>query len=165
MQTIIGMEPHIMVIGMPQFIILVIMSQHILSMSMLIMPVGIMVQLMPLAVISHFMVGIMAMPQQLIIGMPAQVIMQDMPLAIMDVIIVHMSFIMSIVVPSPGIIVHIMPLSVISQVMRQFIGIIMAIGIDGMAPMFMGIDIVFIGIIGIAAFMKGSKRMGLRGVT
>ena len=55
------------------------------------------------------MVGIMAMPQQLIIGMPAQVIMHDMPFAIMDVSIVHMSFIMSMVVPSPGIIMHIMP--------------------------------------------------------
>ena len=51
----------------------------------------------------------MAMPQQLIMGMPAQVIMQDMPFAIMDVSMVHMSFIMSMVVPSPGIIMHIMP--------------------------------------------------------
>jgi hypothetical protein len=108
-QTIIGMEPHIMVIGMPQFIILVIMSQHILSMSMLIMLIGIIVQLMPLAVISHFMAGIMAMPQQLIIGMPAQVMEQDMPFAIIDVSMVHMSFIMSMVVPSPGIIMHVMP--------------------------------------------------------
>jgi hypothetical protein len=108
-QTIIGILPHIMVMGMPQFIILVIMSQHILSMSMLIMPVGIMVQLMPLAVISHFIIGVMAMPQQLIIGMPAQLIMQDIPFAIMDVSIVHMSFIMSMVMPSPGIIMHTMP--------------------------------------------------------
>jgi len=55
-----------MVIGMPQLIILVIMSQHISSMPMLIMPVGIIMQRMPWLVISHFMVGIMAMPQQLI---------------------------------------------------------------------------------------------------
>ena len=109
MQTIIGTLPHIMVIGMPQFIICVIMSQHTLSMSMLIMPVGIIMQVMPCFDISHFIVGIIGIPQQLIIGMPAQVIMQDMPLAIMDVSFVHMSFIMSIVMPSPGIIMHIMP--------------------------------------------------------
>ena len=148
MQTIIGMEPHIMVIGMPQFIIWVIMSQHILSMSMLIMPVGIMVQLMPLAVISNFIDGVIAMPQQLIIGIPAQVIMQDMPLDIIDVIIVHMSFIMSMVVPSPGIIMHIMPCAVISQLMRQLIGIIIAIGMFDMPVMFIGIEV--IGIEGIA---------------
>lgn len=79
------------------------------------------------------------MPQQLIIGMPAQVIMQDMPLFIMEVSIPHMSFIMSMVMPSPGIIVHCMPLSVMVQLMRQFIGIIMAVG---MADMFMGMAFV-----------------------
>lgn len=46
-QTITGMEPHIMVIGMPQFIICVIMSQHILSMSMLIALIGTIMQFMP----------------------------------------------------------------------------------------------------------------------
>ena len=153
MQTIIGIEPHIMVIGMPQFIIFVIMSQHILSISMLIMPVGIIVQVMPCFVISQDIVGIIAMPQQLIIGIPAQVIMQDMPLDIIDVIIVDMSFIMSIVVPSPGIIMHIIPLSVIEQVMRQFIGIIIAIGMDDIEPI--GIDI---GIVFIAALMEGLQK-------
>jgi len=78
------------------------------------------------------MSGIIAMPQQLIIGMPAQVIMQDMPLDIMDVSMVLMSFIMSMVVPSPGIIMHIIPSADISQVMRQLIGIIIAMGIVGM---------------------------------
>ena len=92
------------------------------------------------------------MPQQLIIGIPLQVIMQGMPLAIIVVSMVHMSFIMSFVVPSPGIIMHIMPLSVMVQVMRQVIGIIVAIGIIcGMAPMVMGIEL-----IGIAVFMEGS---------
>ena len=51
----------------------------------------------------------MAMPQHVIIGIPLQLIMQGTPLAIMLVSIVHMSFIMSFVVPSPGIIMHIMP--------------------------------------------------------
>lgn len=86
------------------------------------------------------------MPQQLIIGMPAQVIMQDMPLFIMEVSIPHMSFIMSMVMPSPGIIVHIMPLSVMVQLMRQFIGIIMAVG---MAGMFMGMAFVGMGMAGV----------------
>lgn len=78
------------------------------------------------------MSGIIAMPQQLIIGMPAHVIMQDMPLDIIDVSMVHMSFIMSMVVPSPAIIMHIIPCSVISQVMRQLMGIIIAMGMVGM---------------------------------
>ena len=96
------------------------------------------------------MAGIIAMPQQLIIGMPAQVMVQDMPLDIIEVSMVHMSFIMSMVMPSPGIIEHIMPCAVISQVMRQFIGIIIAIGMPGIG-MFIGIE--FIGI-DIAALMK-----------
>jgi hypothetical protein len=68
MQTMHGVAPHIMVIGTPQAIMRLIVSQHILSISMLIMPVGIIVQLMPVAVISHIIFGIIAMPQQLIIG-------------------------------------------------------------------------------------------------
>ena len=43
--------------------------------------------------------------------------MQGVPEAIISLSIVHMLFIMSIVVPSAGIIVHFMPLSVIEQVM------------------------------------------------
>jgi len=61
----------------------------------------------------------------------------------MSVSIVHMLFIISMLVPSAGIIVHFMPLSVIEQVMCHIIGIIEAIGIEPiMAPgMFMdGID-------------------------
>jgi hypothetical protein len=46
-QTIIGMEPQVIVIGIPQLIIFVIMSQDILSMSMFIMPIGIIVHVMP----------------------------------------------------------------------------------------------------------------------
>jgi hypothetical protein len=115
--TIIGVDPHIMVIGMPQLIMLVIMSQHILSISMVIMPVGFMVQLMPLAVISQLMVGHMAMPQQLIMGMPAHIIMHGVPFFIMAFIMAHMSFIMSMLMPSAGIIMHFMPWSDMEQVM------------------------------------------------
>jgi hypothetical protein len=57
-----------MVIGMPQAIMRFIISQHIFSISMLIMPPGIIMQVMPAAVISQVIFGIMAMPQQLIIG-------------------------------------------------------------------------------------------------
>jgi len=68
MQTMHGVLPHITVIGMPQAIMRFIVSQHILSMSMLIMPIGIIMQTMPVAVISQVIFGIIAMPQQLIIG-------------------------------------------------------------------------------------------------
>jgi hypothetical protein len=68
MQTMHGVLPHIMVIGMPQDIIRFIVSQHILSMSMLIIPVGIIMQVMPVAVISQVIFGIIAIPQQPIIG-------------------------------------------------------------------------------------------------
>jgi hypothetical protein len=68
MQTMHGVLPHIMVIGIPQDIMRFIVSQHIFSISMLIMPLGIIMQVMPLGVISQVIFGIMAMPQQLIIG-------------------------------------------------------------------------------------------------
>jgi hypothetical protein len=130
-QTIIGIEPHIMVIGIPQLIIFVIISQHILSMSMLIMPAGIIMQDMPLGVISQLIMGFMDMPQQLIIGMPEHIIMHGVPFFIIMVMVAHMSFNMSMLMPSAGIIMHCMPLSVMVQVMRHDIGIIIATGIDG----------------------------------
>lgn len=136
MQTIIGIDPHIRVIGMPQLIIFVIMSQHIFSMSMLIMPVGIIMQDIPFGVISQLIMGFMDMPQQLIIGMPEHIIMHGVPFFIIMDIVAHMSFIMSMLMPSAGIIMHCMPLSVMVQVMRQDIGIIMATGIEG--AMFIG---------------------------
>ncbi len=141
MQTNIGMVPHISVIGMPQLIIFVIMAQHISSMAMLIMPVGISMHCMPFAVISQLIIGFMAMPQQLIMGIPEHIIMHGVPFFIIMVMVMHMSFIMSMLMPSAGIIMHCIPLSVIVQVMRQDMGIIMATGIDG--AMLMG------GIIGI----------------
>ena len=76
---------------------------------MLIMPVGIIMQSMPLAVMVQVIFGIIAIPQQLIIGMPAHIIMQGVPFFIMDIMVMHMSFIMSMLMPSAGIIVHFMP--------------------------------------------------------
>jgi hypothetical protein len=151
-QTIIGIEPHIMVIGIPQLIIFVIISQHILSMSMLIMPAGIIMQAMPLDVISQAIMGFMGIPQQLIIGMPEHIIMHGVPFFIIIVMVVHMSFNMSMLMPSAGIIMHCMPLSVMEQVMRHDIGIIIATGIDG--AIFMG-DIIG-ACIGALEFMRYS---------
>ena len=109
MQTIIGIVPHMRVIGMPQLIIFVMVSQHILSMSMLIMPVGIIMQLMPVALISQVIFGIIGMPQQLIMGIPAHIMPTGQPQAIISLSMAHMLFIMSIDVPSAGIIMHFMP--------------------------------------------------------
>jgi len=109
MQTMHGIVPHIRVIGMPHAIMLFIVSQHILSMSMLIMPIGIIMQSMPFAVMVQVIFGIMAMPQQLIIGMPEHIMPTGVPLAIMSVSIVHMLFIISMLEPSPGIIEHFRP--------------------------------------------------------
>jgi hypothetical protein len=116
MHTMQGVLPHIMVIGMPQAIMRFIVSQHIFSMSMLIMPVGIIMQLMPVALISQVILGIIGMPQQLIIGIPAHIMPTGQPQAIISVSIAHMLFIMSMLVPSAGIIMHFMPLSVMVQV-------------------------------------------------
>ena len=109
MHTMQGVLPHVRVIGIPQAIMRFIVSQHIFSISMLIMPVGIIMQSMPFAVMVQVIFGIMAMPQQLIIGMPAHIIPVGVPHAIMSVSIEHMLFIMSMLMPSAGIIAHFMP--------------------------------------------------------
>jgi hypothetical protein len=109
MQTMHGVEPHIRVIGIPHDIMRFMVSQHIFSMSMLIMPVGIIMQSMPFAVIVQVIFGIMAMPQQLIMGMPAHMMPTGVPLAIMSVSIALMLFIMSMLMPSVGSIEHFMP--------------------------------------------------------
>jgi hypothetical protein len=109
---------------------------------------------MPFAVISHVIIGFMGIPQQLIIGMPEHIIMHGVPFFIIMVMVAHMSFIMSMLMPSAGIIMHCMPLSVMVQVMRHDMGIIIAMGIDGV--MLIG------GIIGICmetfAFMGGIPK-------
>ncbi|WKB55859.1 hypothetical protein [Eleftheria terrae] len=124
MQTISGAEPHIMVIGMPQAIMRVIMSLHSDIISIGIMSPPIMVQRMPSAVISQFILGIIGMPQTIIIGMPLQVIMQGMPLAIMLFSMSQQSRIMPIDMPSVGVMVQLRPSSVISVLMWHIIGLI-----------------------------------------
>jgi hypothetical protein len=128
-----GIDPHIIVIGTPLLIIFIMTSQQVLSMSMLIMPLGFIRQLMPWGVISMVISGIMGIPQQLIIGIPQHIIMQGVPLCIMVFIIVQVSFIISIVTPSPLVMAHIMPLSVMVQDMWHGMGSIIGTG--------MGMDI------------------------
>ncbi len=78
-----------------------------------------------------------------------------MPHAIIPVSMEHMLFIISMLVPSAGIMVHFMPLSVMAHVMWHIIGIIVA---TGMLPAIiddMGIDDIDMGIC-IAGFMVRS---------
>ena len=155
MQTIIGMPPHIMVIGMPQPIMCFMLSQHIFSMSIDIMPAGFIMQTMPILSMVQVIAGIIGMPQQVIIGMPAQVMPHGVPLDIIDVIMSQQSCIIAIVVPSAGFITHIMPSAVMEQSMWHIIGIIVAIGIDGMP--IIGMLLAAIGIMFIAVFTGGSR--------
>ena len=60
-----------------------------------------------------------------------------MPQAIISVSMAHMLFIISMDVPSAGIIVHFMPLSVMAQVISHIMGIIDAMGALPIMGMFM----------------------------
>ena len=154
MQVISVTPPHIMAIVMPQPIMRRIMSQHMAIMSMPMAPAGFIMQRMPVAVISQVMAGIIGMPQHIIIGMPLQVIMHGIPQFIIDCIMSQQSFIMSIDMPSAGVIMHSMPSAVMSQVMWHIIGdmpIIMGIVI-GMPEFISGMAIFIWGI----AFMSVS---------
>lgn len=73
------------------------------------------------------------------------------PQAIISPSMAHMLFIISMLVPSAGIIMHFMPLSVIEQVMLHIIGIIDATGIAPIVAPGMDIEGMDIGIC--AAFM------------
>jgi hypothetical protein len=158
MQTIIGMPPQHSVIGMPQAIMRFICSQHMRSMPMSIAPIGIIMQRMPCAVISQCIFGIIGMPQHIIIGMPEHIMAIGAPLATMRSIAMHSSRIDSMLEPSIGIIMHCMPASVMVQVMRHTIGIMVAIGIAGFMPI-MGMP--FIGIC--IAVCMGISRGGFEG--
>lgn len=85
------------------------------------------------------MPGIIGMPQQLIIGIPAHISEHGVPLFIMPPSIAHMSFIISMVLPSPGVIAHFIPFSVMEHVMRQAMGTIIGTGIDMGMGMGMGV--------------------------
>ncbi|AKJ31248.1 hypothetical protein [Caldimonas brevitalea] len=158
MQTIKGMLPHIIVIDMPHDIMRVIMSQHIDIISIGMPSLAIIVQRMPSSVISMRISGITGMPHTIIIGMPLQLIVQGMPRSAIEFIISQQSRIISIDMPSTGVIVQLKPSSVISQLMWLIIGLIMPIGIIiGM------LAIGFISFIGICidAFIRGSWELGL----
>jgi hypothetical protein len=82
---------------------------------------------------------------QHIIGMPPHIIMTGIPIDMHLVMLSQHSFIISMVIPSIGIILHIMPSLVISMVMRHIIGApIIGIGI-GMG-IIIGTGIIIIGI-------------------
>jgi hypothetical protein len=57
-------------------------------------------------------------------GIPPHIIMHGMPAAIMDIIAVQRSFIISICDASIGMTLHVMPSLVISQVIRHIMGCI-----------------------------------------
>ncbi len=73
----------------------------------------------------------------------------------MSVSMTHMLFIISMVVPSAGIIVHFMPLSVMAQLIWHIIGIIDATGAPPVIIMGLGIEVMDIGIM-VAGFMVTS---------
>jgi hypothetical protein len=88
---------------------------------------------------------------QHIIGMPPHIIIMGMPADIIMVIRSQQAFIISIVMPSHGVMRQIMPVGVISQVMRHvIIGIIMGIIIGMPMP-----GIMFIPAIGAIPFIIG----------
>ncbi|UWX04133.1 hypothetical protein H1235_01665 [Pseudoxanthomonas sp. NC8] len=153
MHTIIGVPPHTMVIGMPQPIMRFIASQHIFIMSMPIIPVGFIMQTMPPASMVQLISGIIGMPQQAIIGMPPHIIPHGVPQAIIDIIRSQHAWSISMLEPSAGFITHIMPSAVMEQSMWHIIGIIVAIGIDGIC-----IGMPAIGIMFIAVFMGDLGR-------
>src|SRR5690606_40191622 len=97
------------------------------------------------------------LPQQAIIGMLPHIIPQGVPQAIIDVIMSQQAWSISMVVPSAGFITHIMPSAVMEQSMWHIIGIIVAIGMDGIEAGMLPIGIMFI-----AVFIGVSVR-GCRG--
>jgi hypothetical protein len=88
---------------------------------------------------------------QHIIGMPPHIIIMGMPADIIMVMRSQQAFIISIVMPSPGVMRQTMPVGVISQVMRHvIIGIIMGIIIGMPMP-----GIMFIPPMGAMPFIIG----------
>jgi len=164
-QHIIGMPLQLIIIGMLQSsIIFIIKAQQFFIMSMFMPAIGMTLHIMQSAItvhsITHFIIGIgmpiigigiimlaigMAMlawdmhimlmlPQCIIIGMPQFII-----ICIMSALFLNMAMSM----PAAGIILHIMPSSIISQVMVAIIIGMPIMGIIGMA-VFIGICMAFI---------------------
>jgi len=83
---------------------------------------------------------------QVIIGMPPHIIIIGMPMFIMAIMRSQAIFIMSMVMPSPGVILQTIPVGVISQVIMQvMVGMPMFMGICIIMGMFIGMPM-FIGI-------------------
>ncbi|ABA74088.1 hypothetical protein K7459_24820 [Pseudomonas fluorescens] len=160
MQHIIGMPLQLIIIGMLQsFIIFIIRAQQFFIMSMFMPGIGMILHIMQSAImvhsITHFIDGIgmpiigiimfiigMAMaagdmhimlmlPQCIIIGMPQSII-----ICIISALFLNMAMSM----PAAGIILHIMPSSIMSQLMVAIIIGMPVIGIIGMLA-FIGICI------------------------
>ena len=160
-QHIIGMPLQLIIIGMLQsFIIFIIRAQQLFIMSMLMPAIGMILHIMPSAImvhsITHFIDGIgmpiigiimfiigMAMlawdmhimlmlPQCIIIGMPQFII-----ICIISALFLNIAMSM----PAAGIILHIMPSSIISQLMVAIIIGMPIIGIIGMLAFIIGIGI------------------------
>ncbi|VVP93795.1 hypothetical protein PS918_03503 [Pseudomonas fluorescens] len=174
-QHISGMPLQLIIIGMLQsFIIFIIRAQQFFIMSMFMPAIGMILHVMQSAMtvhsITHFIIGIgmpiigigpimfiigMAMaawdmhimlmlPQCIIIGMPQFII-----ICIISALFLNMAMSM----PAAGIIVHIMPSSIMSQVMVAIIIGMPIIGIIGM--------LAFIGICICMAFIMAFVPEGL----
>lgn len=158
-----GMPLQLIIIGMLQsFIIFIISAQQFFIMSMFMPAMGISLHIMPSAIrvhsITHFIDGIgmpiigigiiaaaiigiaMALCDMHIMLMLAQCIIIGMPQFIIICIISALFLNIAMSMPAAGIILHIMPSSIISMLMVAIIMGIPIIGIIGMA-VFIGICI------------------------
>ena len=160
-QHIIGMPLQLIIIGMLQsFIIFIISAQQFFIMSMVMPGIGIILQVMVSPITSHsmthFIIGIgmpiigigIIMPMGMamaawdmhIIDMLPQCIIIGMPQSIIICIISALFLNMAMSMPAAGIILHIMPSSIMSQLMVAIIIGMPVIGIIGMLA-FIGICI------------------------
>ncbi|MCP1444947.1 hypothetical protein J3D54_004079 [Pseudomonas sp. GGS8] len=159
-QHIIGMPLQLIIIGMLQsFIIFIIRAQQLFIMSMFMPAIGMILHIMPSAImvhsITHFIDGIgmpimgigiimfiigMAMlaPDMHIMLMLPQCIIIGMPQFIIICIISALFLNIAMSMPAAGIILHIMPSSIISQLM---VAIIIGMPIIGMLAFIIGIGI------------------------
>lgn len=180
-QHISGMPLQLIIIGMLQsFIIFIISAQQFFIMSMFMPAIGMILHIMPSAImvhsITHFIDGIgmpiigmgiimfaigmlmldwdmhimLMLPQCIIIGMPQFII-----ICIISALFLNMAMSM----PAAGIILHIMPSSIISQVMVAIIIGMPIIGIIGML-VFIGICMAFIMVLLPEGLDSWTKLMG-----
>ncbi|EJN16436.1 hypothetical protein PMI36_06093 [Pseudomonas sp. GM79] len=162
MQHISGMPLQLIIIGMLQsFIIFIIKSQQLFIMSMFMPAIGMILHIMQSAIMVHsithfidgigmpiigigiimFIVGMVMLAWDMhIMVMLAQCIIIGMPQFIIICIISALFLNMAMSMPAAGIILHIMPSSIISQLMVAIIGMPI-IGIIDMLAFIIGIGI------------------------